>query len=828
MRSSYAMFFETIRQDIVYALRAMRRNPAFTATALAALAIGIGANSAIFSVIDAVLLKPLVYPDPDHIAYFFVTTPAGPSYGASATKFNELRKQTSIFQDVSAYEFNGAQLNVTGGALPEQIHGIRVSEAYFRLFGAPVIQGRTFTGDEDRPNGDRVVVISYGLWQRRFGGDPGQIGQTISLGGAAWTVIGVLGPKFDTGLDTPPDVWLPFQIDPASNDNAQYFNIAARLKPNVTFAQATARLQRASLEFRERFPNIMGPRDSFAVQPLYEGIVSDVRPSLLVLAGAVSFVLLIACANVANLLLVRASGRKREMAIRAAVGASRGRIMRQLLIESVVLSIAGGGLGLTAGLLGVRTLLAINPGDIPRISAAGATVHVDWRLLAFTAALSLFTGILFGLVPALEGSRSDITTTLKESGGRSGYSRRQSRTRAVLVVGEVALAIVLVLSAALLIRSFFALRAVNPGFDPHNVITMRMSLAGSRFQKTPELALLIRSAVHRMEAIPGVSRAAVSYSLPLEGIYGVPFNILGRTPASGQYDGRGWMGVSPGYFDVFRIPILRGRGFNERDDAAEAPVAIINQAMSRKFWTHGDPLADRVLLGRGYGPEFAEPPRQIIGIAADVHDTGLNRDPVPAVYVPLAQITDGITALASRAGSLAWVARTKVEPHSLRSPIEAELQKATGGLPVAHVRSMDEVLVQSTARADFNMSLLATFGCSALLLAAIGIYGLMAYSVRQRTQELGIRMALGASARHVRNMIVLQGMRLTACGIALGMISSLGLTRLIAGFLFGVRTSDPVAFALVPVLLGSVALFAVWLPAQRATRVDPVDALRSE
>jgi putative ABC transport system permease protein len=602
--------------------------------------------------------------------------------------------------------------------------------------------------------------------------------------------------------------------------------VVARLKPGVSMGMANAQLQLAANEFRGRFPNIMGPRDGFGVQPFQEALVADGRSSILVLAGAVGFVLLIACANVANLLLVRATGRKREFAIRTAIGAARGRIVRQLLIESVVLSTAGGALGLALGLAGVRALLAVNPGDIPRLGVNGSAIALDWRLLVFTVSIALFTGILFGLVPALDISRSDITAHLKE-GGRSGTGRRQNKTRAVLVVGEVALALVLLAGAALLIRTFVALRAVAPGFEAHHVLTMRMSLDG-RFQTTLELSRLIRDAVPRLEALPGAVLAAASYNLPLEGAFGVPFNIAGRTPASGRYDGRGWIGVSPSYFEVFKIPILRGRLFSDLDEAGSGRVAIVNQAMARRFWPHGDPLEDRLILGQGYGPEFEEPARQIVGVVGDVHDFGLDRNPSPVVYVPLGQVTDGITALAGRAASLAWVVRTRGEPHSLIAPVENQLREVTGGLPVARVRSMDEVVRQSTARADFNMSLLTIFGCSALLLAAIGIYGLMAYSVRQRTRELGIRMALGAGTRQVRNMIVRQGMRMASAGIAIGMAAALGLTRLLANFLFGVQSWDPLVFTVVPLLLGAVALLAVWLPAVRATRIDPVSALRSE
>ena len=819
---------ESLLQDVRYAIRTLYKAPAFSVTALAALALGIGANTAIFSVINTVLLKPLTYPDPDRIVYFFVTTAAGPSYGGSATKFNIWRRQSHVFQDVSAYEYGGAGLNLTGGAYPEQIHAIRVSANYFRLFGAPFVHGRSFTTDEDRPGGIRVAVLSYGLWRRRFGGDRRMVGKSISLSGAPYTVVGIVGSSFNTELDSPPDVWLPFQIDPASSDHAQYFTVVGRLKAGVTLAMANARLQLAADEFRGAFPNIVGPRDSFSVQPFQDALVSDVRPSLLVLAGAVSFVLLIACANVANLLLVRASGRKREIAVRSAIGASRARIIRQLLTESVVLSLTGGALGLFLGRIGVRALLTINPGDIPRIGEHSAAIAMDWRLLLFTVSVSVTTGVLFGLIPTLDVSRGDLSTALKEGGGRSGTGLRENKTRALLVVSEMALALVLLTGAALLIRTFLTLRGVNPGFDAHNVLTIRMSLAGSHFQKTAEVSRLVRDAVHRVEALPGVAVAAASYNLPLEGAFGVPFNIAGRSPTGGRYDGRGWIGVSPGYFEAFKIPVLRGRSFNDRDDAAAEPVAVINQAMVRQFWPKGNPLEDRIILGKGYGPEFEEPARQIVGIVADVHDFGLNRNPGPLVYVPMAQVTDGITALAGRVSSLAWIVRTRVTPHSLSAAIGNELQRVTGGLPVVRVRSMDEVVAQSTASADFNMLLLTIFGSSALLLAAIGIYGLMAYSVRQRTQELGIRMALGAEASQVRNMIIFQGLRLVLAGVAIGVVAAFGLTRFITNFLFGVSAWDPLVFATVPALLSAVALLAVWVPALRATRIDPVQALRCE
>jgi predicted permease len=819
---------DQIFKDLKHALRMLLRSPGFTIAAVAALTLGIGATTAIFSVINTVLLKPLAYPDTDRIVQFYLATPNGPDYGGSPTRFNELAAQTQTFQDVAAYETSGIGLSLTGGAYPESVHAIHVTANYFHLFGTPIILGRTFTSEEDRPNGGHVAVLSYGLWQRRFGGDRSLIGKSIPLSGVPHTVIGVVGPGFNTELESPPDIWVPFQIDPSSVDHARYFNIVGRLRPGVDIDTANAHLALAMKEFREKFPNMAGPRDAFLVQPFQDALVLDVRPSLVVLAGAVSLVLLIASANVANLLLVRATGRKREIAIRAAVGAGRGRIVRQLLTESLLLSLTGGALGLALGMAGIRVLLAINPGNIPRIGPDGAGVAMDWRVLGFTILVALATGVLFGLFPAVQASRTDLNTSLKESSARSGAAAHSNRTRSLLVTAEISLALILLIGSALLIRTFVALRAIQPGLDPHHVLTLRMSLAGPRFERASQVAGLIRDGVQRVEALPGVTRAAATYAVPLETMFGVPFNIVGRTPASGRYDGRGWVAASPGYFDVLRIPVLRGRAFTDRDDAAGARVAIINQALARKFWPKGEPIGERLILGKGYGPEFEEPARQIVGVIGDVRNFGITTVPLPAVYIPLAQVTDGLTALASRASTLVWIVRTRGAPSDLSSAIQNQLQQASGGLPLASVRSMDEVVSQATASQDFNALLMSIFGCAAILLAAIGVYGLMAYSVAQRTQEIGIRLALGAPTPSIRNMVIGQGMRLAAVGIAIGIGASFGLTRLLAGFLFGVKPLDPLVFTLAPAILGAVAFFAVWLPAHRATRIDPITALRCE
>jgi putative ABC transport system permease protein len=396
------------------------------------------------------------------------------------------------------------------------------------------------------------------------------------------------------------------------------------------------------------------------------------------------------------------------------------------------------------------------------------------------------------------------------------------------VTSEISLALILLIGSTLLIRTFVALRAIDPGLNPHNVLTLRMSLSGPRFERSSQVAGLIRDGVQRLEALPGVTRAATTYAVPLETMFGVPFNIVGRTPAGGRYDGRGWVAASPGYFDVLRIPVLRGRAFNDRDDGAGARVAIINEALARKFWPHGEPLGERIILGKGYGPEFEEPERQIVGVIGNVHNFGITNDAAPAVYIPIAQVTDGLTALAARASTLVWIVRTRGAPSRLSSGIQNELQQASGGLPVASIRTLDEVVSESNASSDFDTLLMSIFGCTAILLAAIGVYGLMAYSVAQRTQEIGIRLALGAEPSSIRNMMMAQGMRLAAIGIAIGLASSFGLTRLLDSFLFGVKPRDPLVFALAPALLGAIALLAVWLPARRVTHIDPVTALRSE
>ncbi len=650
------------RDNFKHALRMFRANPGFTFAAVAALALGIGINTAIFTVVDTVLLKPLTYPDADRMVEFLLTSPQGKGAIASIPKFFQWRQQTSVFQDVAAYDFGGPGYNLTGDR-PEQVHGIHVTEAFFRLFGASPMLGRTFTPQEDSPNGGKIVVLSYGLWQRKFGGNPDIIGSALSLGNEPYTIVGVLNNSFVS--DPEADILLPFQFDPNSTNQGHYFKAAGRLKPGVTMAQANALLKVAADQFRRRYPDALGPKDGFEVEPLRDSIVGDARKSLLVMLGAVSLVLLIACANVANLLLVHATGRKREFAIRAAMGAGRKRIILQLLTESVLLSVTGGLLGLALGYVGLRGLLAMSPGDIPRIGEHGAAVTIDWRVLAFTLGVSLFTGILFGLFPAIGASRPDLNSTLKESSNRAGTGFHQSKARSLLVISEISLAMVLLIGAALLIRTFLALHRVNPGFDSHNLLTMEMSLTGDRFQKTAGVAQLVRDGRERLNAIPGVEVSASTCCLPMEGGFGLPFLVVGRPVDKGQPVGAGWMDASAGYFEAFKIPILRGRDFTDRDVAGAPGVVVINESMAKKYWPKENPVGQQIIIGKGVGPEFDEPARQIIGVAGDIHNGGLGRDPFPLMIVPQAQVPDGMTALNARIGPVVWLVRT----HRIRTSL---------------------------------------------------------------------------------------------------------------------------------------------------------------
>jgi predicted permease len=817
---------EALLRDLRHTTRMLWGHRGFTAAAVAALALGIGVNTAIFSVVNRVLLEPLPFPEPNRVVLFMNEAPNGSGAGASPAEFRHYRTMSDVV--VLASAFRDDVVNLTDGDVPEQLSATRVSADYFELTGAPVIRGRTFSQEEDRPDGTRVAVLSEGLWIRRFNQDPDILGTTIALGGQPHVVIGIIGASFDLEeFGNVPDLWVPFQLDPNSTDQGNYFQVAGRLAPGVTLEQADARLDASATTYREQYPDALPANITLGVERLQEVLVRGARPMLLALTVAVGFVLLIACANVANLLLVRAAGRKREIALRAAIGAGRGRIIRQLLTESVLLSVLGGVLGLGLGVLGIQALLSINTAGLPRLGDAGALVTADWRVVAFTLVMSVTTGVLFGLVPALQSSRVDLNTGLKESVARSGTVIRRNLSRSTLVIVEVALALVLVIGSALLARTLIELRSIDAGFDPGNVLTMRMSLADQRFQSSAAVDQIMRTGVERLERIPAVETASATCCVPLEGGYGLPFVIVGRPLEDGPFHGGGgWLTTAPNFFDVFRIPIARGRAYTERDTGAAPPVVVINEAMARQFWPDSDPLQDRLIIGRGVMAEFAdEPERQIIGVVGDVRDAGLNNDPGPRMYIPQAQVTDGANALNVGITPVAWVVRTRGEPYDASTAVQDGLREVTG-LPVSQVRSMEDIVSRSISQQRFNVLLMGVFGASALLLAAIGIYGLMAYSTQQRTQEIGIRLALGADRGQVRTMVLMQGMRLALIGVAVGLAAAFGLTRLIASFLFGVEALDPLVFVGAPLVLAAVSLLAVWFPARRASQVQPLAALR--
>ena len=821
-------WLEDVWRDLRFALRGLGKTPGFTIVAILVIAVGVGVNTAVFSVINTVLLKPLTYPDSQSLVELRNVAPQGSFPGANIPKFSIWRRQNRVFQQVAAYDFGGAGLNITGGDHPEQVQGIHVSADYFAMFGAPVVAGRTFTAAEDSPHGGHVAVLSYGLWKSRYGANPNVVGSTIQLDGQPYLIVGVIGRGFVT--DVPADLWVPFQFDLNSQDMAHYFTVAARLRSGVTVAMANAQLQLAADEYRRIYgKNSLPPGGGFGAASLQESAIGDTRFPLMVLLGAVGFVLLIACANVANLMLARALSRKRELATRAALGASRSQIIRQLLTESLALSLAGGLLGLILGFVCVRLLLVINPGNIPRIGEDGSAVTLDMNVLLFTLGISILTGVLFGLVPAISASRPNLVAALNESGSRSGVGFPSGRLRSVLVIGEMALTLVLVVGAALLIRTFLKLQAVDPGFAMHNVMSMAMSMSGDRFQTTGPVAQVIRDGTDRVLTIPGVIDVGVANGLPMDRNFGMVFDVVGRPKGNSPFTGgANFYSTSWRYFNALKIPLLRGRSFTEQDDATAPAVVIINEAMARQYWPKGDPLKDQVQIAPGAGPAFAEGPRQVIGIVGDTHDGGPNRDPRPNMYIPLSQMPDLETALNSRVTPLWWIVRSEVDPRTLVAPITAALRDTSGGLPVAHIRTMDEIEARNTARQRFNMLFLTVFGSAGLLMAAIGVYGVMSYSVQQRTQELGVRMALGAQASDLRNMVIRQGMMLTLIGVVIGVGGALWLTRFLASFLFGVKTMDPIAFVATPLLLGAVAFLSTWVPARRATRVDPMTALRLE
>jgi putative ABC transport system permease protein len=825
----------SLLSDLRHSLRVLIANPGFTSVAVAALALGIGANTAIFSVVNAVLLAPLPYPQSDRIMRIDRSYKGDSDGGGSVSipKFMAWKKANQTFQSMAIYDFSGPGLNLGTGDRPQQVKSLHVSAEYFDVFGVSPSVGRTFLPQEDLPNGPKTVVLGNDLWRARFGSDPTLVGRPILLGGDSYTVIGILPASFHS--EPPADVFLAMQADPDSTNQGHYLLAAGRLKPGATLDSAKANMAVGGGQFRAANPKWMDKDETVSAMPLRDALVGNVRQALLILVGAVAFVLLIACANVANLLLARAAGRQREIAIRTAIGASRGDLIRQLLTESVLLSTVGGVVGLFIGTWSVPLLLAVSPGNLPRVNdeqhVASAISTLDWHVLAFTFAIVLFTGVLFGLLPALRISKLDVNSVLKEASGRSGTGLRHNRVRSILVAAEIALAVILVAGAALMIQTFVGLRSVHPGFDPHNVITMQTSLSGGRYDNTAKVANMIRQATDRVEALPGVRAAAATVTLPVDSLgLDLPFNIEGRQPSKGDvYNGdEFWRFGSPHYFSALRVPLLRGRFFDQRDTGNSAWVLIVNQAFAKKYWPKGDPIGQRVTIGKGLGPQFEEPTRQIVGVVGDVRENGLKGVDEPVMYIPQTQVADGLTKLANSIIPLNWIIQTATDPSSLSAAIQHEMQSVDSQLAASKIRTMDQVISESTARQNFNMLLLTIFGGLALLLAAIGIYGLMSYTVEQRTQEISIRMALGASHGEMLKLVVRQGMLLSGIGLVIGLAASFGLNRLLGTLLFGVKATDPITYVAVAAILISVALLATYIPARRATQIDPMIALRYE
>ncbi len=813
------------------AFRVLIKNPRFSLVAIAALALGIGANAAIFSVVNSVLLRPLPYPDPDRLVQACRQYPTGRGCAISIPKYVAWKPATA-FQAVAAYDFAGPGMNIGGGDRPEQVQGIHVSLDYFNVFGASPLLGRTFAADEDRPGGPNVVILAHRLWSSHFGSDPQIVGRPVVINGDTHVVVGVISPRFHPSPDA--DLFLPLKADPASTNQGHFLSVAARLKPGVSIEQARAEIRVLGESFRKANPRWMSSNEQATVVPMQDLVVENVRPALLILLGAVGLVLLIACANVASLLLARAAGRQKEIAIRAAIGAGRGLILRQLLVESLLLAAVGAIVGSVAGVAGARALIALSPGNLPRATelaqSSFAGVMLDWRLLGFTLVLSIATGLLFGLAPALHLSRTDLGATLKEGGGRGASGARATKTRGALVVAEIALALVLLVGATLLIRTFVGLRQVQPGFDPHQVLTMKMSLAGSKYASTAAVERLTREVTQRIDALPGVVVSATAITLPTEDSTDLPFIIEGRALKAGEmYHGdEQYRNVSVNYFKALSIPLVRGRLFDLRDTTGTTPVVIINAAMAKRHWPKEDPIGQRLNIGKGLGPEFEDSTREIVGIVGDVREAGLDQPVPPVMYVPNGQIPDGLTKLANAVLPSTWIVRAATTASSLTGQIQKEFLAVDPLLAVSNVRTMEQVIGASIARQNFNMLLLTIFGVTALALAAIGIYGLMSYSVEQSTHDIGVRLALGAERRDILSLVVFRGMRLAAIGLVIGVAAAAAAVRVLSGMLFGVRPLDPATFAAVFGTLAVTAFLACYLPARRAMAVDPIIALRAE
>ena len=807
----------TLLQDVRYAVRTLWKSPGFTLVAVLALALGIGANTAIFSVVKAVLLSPLPYPEPERLVWVREVNPGSDILDepASMPNYNDWRTQGRSFDGIAAFGYAGGTIT-DGDREPERVAGMSTSANFFQVVGVAPALGRGFLPEEEAAGKNRVVVISHGLWQRRFGGSPDAVGKTITITGNPHTIVGVAPANFKTPVPgpKPPDLWFPiaFNFD-ESRRRSDFLNVVGRLKEGATVEQARAELEAVAARLAEEHPSTNAGW-TVKVEPLHERVVGNVRQALWVLMGVVGFLLLISCANVANLLLARAAGRRQEIAVRTALGARRGRLIRQFLTESLLLGLAGGGLGLVLAAWGVELLVALSPGNIPRLEEVG----LDARVLAFTLGVSALTGVVFGLLPALSASKTDVSVSLKEGGSRgSTAGAGASRLRSTLVVAEIAITVVLLAGAGLMIRSFMAVQAVDPGFRADRILTFDFALPMTKYKEEPQRAAFFEQLTTRAATLPGVERAAVIDTLPLTGSGNVSaFVIEGRPPLpTEKVQDAEFFSVTPDYFDALGIPLVRGERLTERHRADVPDVAVVNEAMARRYWPGEDPVGKRLNIG---DPEKT-PWITVIGVVRDARTDGLDKEPYPQMYVPSAQFPFR---------AMTFVARTAGDPAGVAPALRRELASIDRDLPLYNVRTMEQVLSDSISRRRFQMVLIAAFAGVGLLLAAVGIYGVISYGVAQRRHEIGVRMALGARAADILKLVVGRGLWLTLAGVGVGLVGAFTLTRVMASLLYGVSAADPLTYVCVSLGLLGVALLACLIPARRATKVDPMVALRYE
>jgi putative ABC transport system permease protein len=812
---------EALLQDIRYGTRTLLKRPGFAIVAVLTIALGIGANTAIFSVINAVLLRPLPYPDSEQLVVPWGSRDEVEHYTTvSYPDFVDWQAQTQTLEHVAAFSSSSALLR-EGDAEPQPILGANVSADLFPLLRITPAWGRPFTRSEDQPNAPAVVLVGHTLWQQRFNGDPHMVGKQIRLGSRTATVVGILpeGFRFPAHA-TKTEFLFPLAVtlgERAQRRGSYFLRVVARLKPGVTAAAAESEMRAIGVRLEGQYPD-EGFRLGAQLIPLHKAMTWSVQTPLLVLLGTVGFVLLIACANVANLLLARASARQREMAIRSALGAGRLRVVRQLLTESVLLAVVGGTLGLLLATWGVQLLLAASPLDIPRLNDTG----LDLSVLLFTAGVSLFTSLIFGLAPALQASKVDAQDALKD-GCRGGTTAASgNRVRSILIVSEVALSLVLLVGAGLLAKSFLLLREVNPGFTPERVLITDLSLAKNKFPEPPQQQAGFAAIIQHVSAIPGVEAAAVVNPLPLGGrTTANTFFIAGRPPVRPEEKpNSNYRAISNDYFRTLGISVLRGRAFDDRDAQKSQPVMIVNETFARRFFRNEEVLGQHITI-EGEGGESATPPaREIVGIVGDVRHESLDTDSGPEYYVPYTQAPESFMTLVVRASVL--------NPSSLAGSVQQTIKQWDRDQYVPQVHPMTELVAESVARRQFNTLLTGLFALVALLLATIGIFGVMSYMVAQRTKEIGVRMALGAQTRDVIGLVVGQAMKLILLGVGLGLAAAFAVTRVLSSMLYGVTPTDPLTFVAVSLLLIGFALVACLLPARRATEVDPLVALRYE